>query len=208
MNISWPFVITARHRVFEEHRIARWRRREVTRRAGSSLGMSGSGSLTVVIQDPRDPRRLAARTNDLLIRSIAWLIGPVLDRQLASGRPPESGRALATRAIWIVLPTTRRELAQNWDDLLFQVRRPPRALDHRVPLCRDRILACESDVKQMVKSLAISLPLSAKGVAMAKCLITDGSGPLYNRDCADDLRGALTEILSHLDPTVPLAAPA
>jgi len=48
-------------------------------------------------------------------------------------------------------------------------------------LCRDRIAAAEPDVRAMIGVLRGPLPVTARGIAMAGYLLTDGTGPLYDR---------------------------
>jgi len=59
-------------------------------------------------------------------RLLARLFGASLDRRLATGSAPESGRLLAIRAQQIVALRSRRELARHWEHLLTVATRPPR----------------------------------------------------------------------------------
>jgi hypothetical protein len=60
----------------------------------------------------------------------------------------------------------------------------------------------------MVVALLAPLPVSARGVAMASRLLSDGAGPLYNRLSSVDLVGAVREVTEQLDPRVSLVATA
>jgi hypothetical protein len=71
----------------------------------------------------------------------------------------------------------------------------------RIPLCRDRIAGAESSVREMLVALVAPLPVPAQGVARAGLLLSDGSGPLYNRRSPTDLEGALAEVTEQLDPS-------
>jgi hypothetical protein len=53
------------------------------------------------------------------------MFGATLDRQLAAGHVPESGRLLAVRAQQIVALPRRRELARHWEHLLDVAWRQP-----------------------------------------------------------------------------------
>lgn len=44
--------------------------------------------------------------------------------------------------------------------------------------------------------------VSARGMATARLLLSDGTGPLYNRNCPADLSAALREVTARLDPGV------
>ena len=98
----------------------------------------------------------------------------------------------------------RRCLAQNWRDLSAQAASAPTARNPRVALCRDRIITAEADILAMVRALSRSLPVPAQGVALASQLLSDGTGPLYNRSSATDLSAALSRATELLDPTAVL----
>jgi hypothetical protein len=58
----------------------------------------------------------------------------------------------------------------------------------------------------MLHALATALPVPAQGVAQASWLLSDGTGPLYNRACTTDLAAALRRVVELLDPSSRLAA--
>ncbi|HWG15841.1 MAG TPA: hypothetical protein VG268_21455 [Streptosporangiaceae bacterium] len=93
---------------------------------------------------------------------LARMFGATLDRQLAAGHVPESGRLLAVRAQQIVALPRRRELA--------------RALGGS----------------------------ARRGLASARVLLTDATGPVYNRRNDTALDVQLRQISAQLDPAVPL----
>jgi hypothetical protein len=74
----------------------------------------------------------------------------------------------------------------------------------RVPLRRDRIAGAEADIRELQRALRASAPVPARGVALASTLLSDGAGPLYNRDSCVDLRAALQAAIKHLDPSTAL----
>jgi hypothetical protein len=163
-------------------------------------------SSTMLISDPEYPDRFIPRANDPWIRWGCRIFAFALDRRLALGRPPESGRLLAARAEQLVAPATRTALAENWRQLLEHAHRPARPRPtSRVPLCRDRVMHAEDEVGAVVSALTSTLPTPARGVAMASWILGDGTGPLYNRQCPRNLRAALRETAAHLDPMVSLA---
>lgn len=71
-------------------------------------------------------------------------------------------------------------------------------------MCRDRLLAAECDVREMVMRLRAPLPVAARGVAAASVLLTDATGPLWNQRNHTPLREALHAAIAQLDPAVPL----
>jgi hypothetical protein len=157
---------------------------------------------TLLVIDPRDPQALTARTNRTWIRLVARLLAASLDYQLAQGRSPESNLFLAARAQALVSPVERRALAQNWENLLVRARRSPVWRDPRVRLNRERIIACEADIREMLDVLLAPLPTPARGTAMARRLLSDGMGPIFNGRRSDDLGIILREAIAQLDPSV------
>ena len=77
----------------------------------------------------------------------------------------------------------------------------------RMPFDRDCVIACEPEIQEMVNALLAPLPPPARGAAMVSWLLTDGTGPLYNRR-SDDLGIALAEAIAQLDASVSLASSA
>jgi hypothetical protein len=166
-------------------------------------------SQTILISDRNNPERLMLAPNGARNRWMARLLASSLDSQLASGLPPESSPLLAARAVAIVSVRMRRELSRSWKDLLVRARGEAHFTStRRIPLCRDRIVGAEPEIEAMLEALDAPLPLPARGVAMASLLITDGTGPLYNRAAPIELQTALGQVTQHLDPTVSLAQSA
>jgi hypothetical protein len=129
----------------------------------------------------------------------ARVLGASLDNKLAEGCAPETSRLLATRSQLIVSPTMRRALADNWLDLLAPAHEPAGFLNSRVPLVFDRIIAAQPQIRELADALLAPMPTS-RGVAMARSLLSDGSGPIYNSACSTDLELALSEVIARLDP--------
>jgi hypothetical protein len=155
----------------------------------------------------RRAERIVRRRHKGSSEVFAILFGHVLDRQLASGRPPGAGRVVAARAEYL-LSSARWELVQRWQQVLDEARRAPRARNPHAPLCRDYIINAEGEVRTMLDTLSSGLPVSARGVAMAGLLLSDGTGPLYHRNCLVSLPAALREVTAHLEATPPHAQPA
>jgi hypothetical protein len=102
----------------------------------------------------------------------------------------------------------RRELAQNWSNLLMQAHTPPVVRDPHVPLNRDCIIDCEPEIQEVLNVLLTPLPVQALGVAMASRLLRDGTGPLFDRRHSVDLGRALREVIAKLDPSASLVPSA
>ena len=162
-----------------------------------------SRKTVLVLTDSPGSGRLVIRPAGITSRLLARLFGLSLDRRLAIGAAPESRRLLAVRAQQLVVLRWRRELARHWERLLEVARRPPRS-GAQAWLSRDRILAAEPVVRELATQLRAPLPVRAAGVAAAHVLLTDATGPLYNRRNGTALTGQLREISAQLDPGLPL----
>jgi hypothetical protein len=123
-----------------------------------------------------------------------------LDAKLAAGCFPDSRRLLAARARVLVSRVARQTLARDWEHLLEVARTRPVTVDCRAPMCRDRVLAAEPDIQQLLVALRVPLPVPVRGVAMASHLLTYGTGPVYNCRSAVNLCAALHEAIGRMDP--------
>ena len=129
-------------------------------------------------------------------RWLAQWQAPTLDRRLAAGSGYD--RLALVRAEVLRERATRAALADGWAAVLERAGRPRALIDSRVPVVRGRVRAAEADIRAMIDVLRDSLPVTARGVAMASRLLTDGTGPLYSWQDAQDLRGAVRETVHHL----------
>jgi hypothetical protein len=159
-----------------------------------------SGRTVLVGIDPAPWAACQARATD---RLLARLFGASLDRRLAAGQAPETGRLLAVRAQQIVTLRHRRELAGNWERLLAVAAGGPSSRP-RALLCRDRIVVAAAQVRELAGHLRAPLPVAATGVAAARVLLTDATGPVYNRRDRTGLDTRLCAVSAMLDPSVPL----
>ena len=142
---------------------------------------------------------------------LARVFGASLDASLAAGCPPESSRLLAVRARDIVSLCRRRSIADSWEHVLRVARRAQRARRGgsrvpagAVPICADRVVAAEPAIRDLMNRLAAPLPVPARGVAMARVLLTDASSPVYNRRSGVALTDAVAAAAAQLDPALPL----
>ena len=140
---------------------------------------------------------------------LARVFGASLDASLAAGCRPESSRLLAVRARDIVSLRRRRSIADSWEHVLRVARRAQRArltgsLSTAVPVRADQLVAAEPAIRDLMNRLAAPLPVPARGVAMARVLLTDANSPVYNRHACVDLGDALAAAAAQLDPALPL----
>jgi hypothetical protein len=168
----------------------------------------------LVLLDRADcPVAASARPWD---RLMARVLASRLDRHLAGDASPDSTVALALRAQLLVSERTRRDVAEGTRRLLATAMQAPAAdlslaaTAHgpqmpaagrpRVPLCRDRVMEAAEELGDLIRRLLADGPVTARGVALATALLGDGSGPLYHRANADDVRARVREAVNALDP--------
>jgi hypothetical protein len=168
----------------------------------------------LVLLDRADcPVATSARPWD---RLMARVRASHLDSDLAGDASPDSTVALALRAQMLVSERTRRDVAEGARRLLATAmqapvgdRSPARAARGpqlpaagrpRVPVCRDRVRESAEELGDLIRRLLADGPVAARGVALASALLCDGSGPLYHRGNADDVRARVREAVTALDP--------
>jgi hypothetical protein len=89
----------------------------------------------------------------------------------------------------------RRDLAKSWLHVVDLARHPPQALSGRVPLCRDRVMAAQAEIADLVNLLTDHSRTSPGATEIAEALLVDGTGPLYNRRSHSDLAGPIRHAL-------------
>jgi len=168
-------------------------RREAIRAMRLECDHSPNRASTLLLCEQASPLPLTARVNGRWSRAISRLLAPSLDRKLAQGHSPESHQLLAARAQVLVSPLERQALAHRWADLLAQTRRSPVPRNPRAPINRDSLVANEPAIRALLDLLVAQTPGQSRGIAMLSWLLSDGSGPLYNRPRSDELSGALLD---------------
>jgi hypothetical protein len=175
----------------------------------------------LVLLDSADcPVATSARPWD---RLMARVRASRLDGDLAGDASPDSTVALSLRAQMLVSERNRRDVAEGARRLLATATqaptgdRSPEPAAHgsqmpaghgpqmtaagrpRVPLCRDRVREAAEELGDLIRRLLADGPVAARGVALASALLRDGSGPLYHRANADDVRARVREAVTALD---------
>jgi hypothetical protein len=145
-----------------------------------------AGSKNVVAHHVRRADRIAAR-----------LRGLDLDRQLAAGNPPESSAALTLRAQKLLRPAERKRMARGLRGLVRQAQRPP-SVPAGVPLARGEVLDAAAQINRLADRLDGAGPVDVRGLARARLLITDGTGPLYSGRQTGDVGNAVDKALDEL----------
>ena len=156
-----------------------------------SLGFLSSAQIQDAIRRDEAPRapfgtRLAAR-----------LRAGKFDRMLAVGVPAPAGSALALHAARLTSADEREAIAHTLRSAVNDARNREAPLSSRVPLNVPNIAAAEDRIDAVTLRLHSPQPVSARGVARLRMLLSDGSGPMY-RYGRGDLEGRLGAALAAL----------
>jgi hypothetical protein len=152
---------------------------------------------TLLLAECEDTTFICARRLRLRDRICARLLEWRLDRLLAEGASPDSTPALSLRARKLIGLGARGELARSLRRIQADARRGRHPFDPTLPLCRTRVVECESLIAELTERLLDPAPVAARGVAQARLLVTDGSSPLYTRAGAG-LEAAIEEAMRGL----------
>jgi len=101
------------------------------------------------------------------------------------GEPPESSVPLAVRAVHLVGPASRRDLARTVRRVVALTSQP--SWCSHVPVCYRNVRAALRELEALHERLEAPGPVSAYGIAQLRALLTDGAGPLYRGSNRDDL---------------------
>jgi len=137
----------------------------------------------------------------MLQRLECHLLGDRLDRTLAAGVAPETDVLLALRAQRLACTTSRRELARSLQRILDAAAEPQHGLNpHASMAILSRVTTYRTDLELLVDHLLAPVPLPARGVALVRMLLRDGTGPLYRYESQADLGAMVRRVTAALDP--------
>jgi hypothetical protein len=124
-----------------------------------------------------------------------------LDRALAEGVSPEASGALSLRAQSLA-GRARRELGVSVRRIL---RRPPASasIGSRIPASWSALDKAGDDMDLLARRLLATAPVDVRGVAQARVLLSEGSGPLFWRRSPESLRARIREAIEALEPQTP-----
>jgi hypothetical protein len=137
-----------------------------------------------------------------------WLVklrGHGLDRRISAGEPTDNDLLTAARARDLIGRRYRRKLASCWQDMVRACDAIRSVSDPRVPVSRVQVRQARPEIDELVRRLQSGLPVSARGIAMATLLLTDGAGPIYRRT-APTLAAVLRDVVAAIDPLTELDA--
>jgi hypothetical protein len=123
-----------------------------------------------------------------------------LDRALAAGASTADSPQLARRAAALVRADTRTELAASMRRLARGDGRTP--FGNRVGALPARCDEVRQDLERLAARLLEPGPVATRGVALTQELLTDGAGPLFWTESADDLGARLRTVLEALEPRI------
>ena len=123
-----------------------------------------------------------------------------LDRALAAGASTADSPQLARRAAALVRADTRTELAASMRRLARGDGRT--SFGNRVGAPPARCDEVRQDLERLAARLLEPGPVATRGVALTQELLTDGAGPLFWTESADDLGARLRTVLEALEPRI------
>ena len=148
---------------------------------------AGRGSVT----------RNAASAPPLTARVVAWLRAGHFDQLLAVGAAAPERSPLAAHEARLTSPRERESIARALRTAVHDARAHVNPLSSRIPLHLTNIADAEDLIDAVTLRLHSPRPVSARGMARLRRLLSDGCGPLY-RFGRGDLRGRLGAALAEL----------
>lgn len=155
------------------------------------VSMSGAG----LIPGAAKRARSAAPSAPATLRLRVFLSRVTLDRQIAGGDACEQTGALALRIAQLTDPSTRRRTARELRGVVEHVDdREPGPNISAVVIEPAAVRAGREALLGLAERLESSAPVSARGVALARALLTEGVSPLYNPYCERTVNEAVFEV--------------
>ena len=133
----------------------------------------------------------------LMSRLTARLCAARLDRLVAVGVPAPMGSAQAAHEARLVSTAERETIARSLRTVVADARGRGLLLSSRVPLHVPNITAAGDMIDAVTLRLHSPRPVSARGMARLRQILSDGTGPMY-RYGRGDLAGRLGAALAAL----------
>ena len=131
--------------------------------------------------------RVVARRVRMRDRIGARLRAERLDAELAAGASPDASVALSLRARELTSMCSRRAFARSLRRIVARAVAPPAVVPLVVPARRLPVLDASSQLERLEQGLLGQGPVSVRGVALTKLLLSQGDGPLYGRRGGEDV---------------------
>jgi hypothetical protein len=132
----------------------------------------------------------------LVARVIAWLRADKFDCQLAVGVPVPAGSALAVHQARLTSTGEREAIARSLRQAVSDAHSGA-VFSSRIPVHPRNIAAAEELIDTITLRLRSPQPVSARGMARLRRVLSDGTGPFYWYG-AGDLSGRLGAALAAL----------
>jgi hypothetical protein len=142
-------------------------------------------------------RRSAAPRPSLAARVTARLRAYQFDRQLAVGVPAPVGSGLAVHQARLTSVAEREAIASALRQAVRDARSGGTPLASRVPVHSTNVAAAEDLIDAITLRLHSPRPVSARGMARLRVVLSNGCGPMYERG-RGDLVGRLGAALAAL----------
>jgi hypothetical protein len=148
------------------------------------------------VQATKQPQ--IAPREGFLDRLSARLRSRELDCALARGATPEAAPSLALRARRLTTLSRRRVIAEGLRRAIRDACSGAPSSRVRISPRRSEVVAASDDLSRLADALASPGPVAVRGVAQARILLTDGTGPLYNANSTTNLRARAAAAANNL----------
>ena len=126
-------------------------------------------------------RQRTSPDTDLGLRLKVFMTRGLLDRRIAAGERNGSNAALSLRDRQLVDPRTRQRVARDLRHVVdYAERLESRPVVSAVVIDRVAVRHGREPILGLAEHLEGCAPVHARGVALAKALLTDGLSPLFN----------------------------
>jgi hypothetical protein len=130
-------------------------------------------------------------------RVMARLLAAKFDRMLAVGVPALDGSPLAVHATRLTSVDEREAIAHSLRQAFDDATNRDALMSSRIPLNIPEITAARDRIDEVTLRLHSPRPVTARGMARLRVLLSDGAGPMY-RYGRGDLEGRLGAALAAL----------
>lgn len=169
------------------------------RQAQPSAARLQTGS-ALDIAEPARARRAAARRARLGLRIRVRLGRWRLDRQIAAGGLREGGAELELRSSQLTAPDAQRALARNLRRIIaFADTNPSRPSLSAVVIEPAAVRRGRAAMVELAEQLERAPRVDARGILLARALLTDVLSPVFDADAERSLTEAVREVQSALD---------
>jgi hypothetical protein len=139
-------------------------------------------------------------------RLVARVASRALDDQIAQGVEPDARPALTLRAQRLIGPQARTALARQLRRIVADAQQDRVGLQALVPARAGQVRDAADQLRLLADRLASRRPVTARGVAQVRLLLTDPGSPMYHRGAGEAVQALAIRALDELEPDGVLAA--